>query len=63
MQEIKYVKEDKKFLIKFGIPIDQNEFDQGLNNLNYKAYVEQNDEARTISKDNREFSVKSIKDL
>mgnify|MGYP001749616801 CR=1 FL=1 len=59
----KTMKSIQLFCYTFRIPINQNEFDKGIKSLNYRGYVKQIAEARTISKDNIEFSVESIKDL
>lgn len=53
----------ENFLIKFGIPINQKDFDYGLNALKYNSYVEQMDTERIICKDGKSFPVGTIKKI
>lgn len=54
-------KED--FLIKFGIPINQKDFDCGMKAMGYESYVMQMDAERKICKDDKSFHVGTIKKL
>jgi hypothetical protein len=51
----------ENFLIKSGIPINQKDFDDGLNALKYNSYVEQMATERIICKDSKNFPVGTIK--
>lgn len=52
-------KED--FLIKFGIRVNQKNFDYGIKAMGYESYVMQTDTERKLCKDDKSFHVGTIK--
>lgn len=53
----------EELLIKFGIPINQKEFDVGMKAMGYKSYVMQMGAERKICKDDKSFHVGTIRKL